>query len=192
MILGLPKSVEIDGVDYAVRYDYRVIIEICIALEDIELTEQEKAIAALAMFYPDVEQIPAERLQEAVERCIWFINCGQPEDKQKSPRLVDWEQDFQHIVSPVNRVLGQEIRSIPYDVEQNTEGLHWWTFISAYNEIGGDCVFAQIVRTRNKLARGKKLDKQDSEWYKQNRNLVDFRRKYTDGENDVLKQWGAK
>ena len=192
MILGLPKSVEIDGVDYAVRYDCRVIVEICIALEDVELTEQEKAIAALAMFYPNVEQIPAERLQEAVERCIWFINCGQPEDKQKSPRLVDWEQDFQHIVSPVNRVLGQEIRSIPYDLERNTEGLHWWTFISAYNEIGGDCVFAQIVRTRNKLARGKKLDKQDSEWYKQNRNLVDFRRKYTDGENDVLKQWGAK
>ena len=96
--------------------------------------------------------------------------------------MVDWEQDFPYIIAPINRVLGQEIRSVPY--------LHWWTFISAYYEIG-DCTFAQIVSIRDKKARGKKLEKAEAEWYKKNQNLVDFRKVYSDTEKDFLKQWGA-
>ena len=86
-------------------------------------------------------------------------------------------------MAPINRVLGKEIRAAEY--------LHWWTFISAYYEIGGDCTFAQIVRIREKKAKGKPLDKQEQAWYRQNRSLVDFRTNYTKAEDDVLKQWGA-
>ena len=68
--------------------------------------------------------------------------------------------------------------------------MHWWSFLSAYNEIG-DCTFAQIVRVRDHLARGKKLDKQDRERYMKNRDLVDFKNKYTDAEQEVFKAWGV-
>ena len=91
----------------------------------------------------------------------------------------------------MTRVLGTDIRGIPYAAEHNTGGLHWWTFISAYNEIGSECTFAQIVRIRDKKARGKKLDKEDAEWYRKNQELVDFRKVYSDAEKDFLKQWGA-
>lgn len=190
MIFELPKSLEVCGRLYPIRYDYRVIIEICEMLGDSTLSMQEKAAAALYMFYPDFEYIPQEALQCAVEKCMWFIDCGQEHDARKSPRLVDWEQDFPYIAAPVNRVLGKEIRDIPYDMEANTGGLHWWSFMAAYQEIG-NCVFAQIIRIRNLRSRGKALDKVDAEWYRQNRNLVDFRNEYTEAENDLLKQWGA-
>ena len=60
--------------------------------------------------------------------------------------------------------------------------------MSAYQEIG-DCLFAQIVGIRRKLARGKKLDKSEQEFYRNNRQLVDFKRKYTEMENDILSMW---
>ena len=93
---------------------------------------------------------------------------------------MDWQQDFPLIVAPVNRVLGQEVRAVEY--------LHWWTWVSAYQEIG-DCTFAQVVSIRSKRAKGKKLDKSEQEFYKQNRQLVDFKRQYTEQDEDVISRW---
>jgi hypothetical protein len=183
MNYGLPTSVTVGGADYEIRSDYRAILDICTALSDLELTEAERAYVALDIFYPSFEEMPQDDYQEAVERCFWFINCGNDEPKGKQPKLVDWEQDFQYIVAPINRVMGAEIRGLDY--------LHWWTFISAYYEIGGDCTLAQIVRIRDQKARGKTLDKQDREWYRRNRNLVDFKTTYTEADTELMKEWAG-
>lgn len=178
----LPTKLDVCGTEYEIRSDYRVALDICAALSDPELDNQDKALAALDILYPGFDDMPPEHYQEAVQRCYWFINGGSDETpRRKSPRLVDWEQDFQYIVAPINRVSGQEIRALEY--------MHWWTFLAAFYEIG-DCTFAQIVRIRNLKAKGKKLDKADQEWYRQNRHLVDFKTKYTEAEQDALKQWG--
>lgn len=176
----LPTSVEVGGAEYAIRSDYRAALDICAALSDPELDGRERAAVALEVFYPDVDAIPPERYEEAVERCLWFLGGGTEEQPPKGPRLVDWEQDFSYIVAPINRVMGQEIRSMDY--------LHWWTFLAAYYEIG-ECTFAQIVSVRDKLARGKPLDKSERAWYTRNRQLVEFKRKYTEREEALLSQW---
>lgn len=187
MRYDLPKSVEIDGVEFQIRYDYRVILDIFEAMNDPDLNDQERTLAVLQMFYPDFDCI--EDHNSAIKECLKFINGGQDEKKDgKQPRLISWEQDFPYIVAPVNRVLGQEIRGIEYDVETNTGGLHWWTFLSAYFEIG-DCLFAQIVRIRDKKARGKKLEKSEQEFYKKNRDLIDVKVHYSESENDLVKMW---
>ena len=182
MMYELPKSLTVCGSEYEIRSDYRAVLDICTALSDNELDDQEKALAALIIMYPGFADMPPEHYEEAIRQCFWFINCGDDDQNQKAPKLMDWEHDFKYIVAPINRVVGQEVRSIPY--------LHWWTFISAYYEIG-DCTFAQIVRIRDKKARGKPLDKMDQEWYLRNRSLVDLPTKYTDAENEILKLWGG-
>ena len=186
---NLPTTVDIGGKEYAIRTDFRDILDVFAAMNDPDLRDdRERTIAVLVSFYPDIEAIPAELYEEAGERIAWFINGGSVETPRKSPKLMDWEQDFPYIVAPVNRVLGLDVRSVPYDFENNTGGLHWWTFMSAYQEIG-DCLFAQIVGIRRKLVRGKKLDKSEQEFYRNNRQLVDFKRKYTEMENDILSMW---
>lgn len=177
----LPTSVEVCGVDYEIRSDYRAVLDICTALQDPEVTNEDRAFIALDIFYPAFDNMPSEHYRGAIERCYWFINCGRDEsDEKKAPKLVDWEQDFQFIVAPINRVTGQEIRALEY--------MHWWTFMAAFNEIG-DCTFAQVVRIRNLKARGKKLDKLDREWYRKNRDIVDIKRHYTDADDDLVKKW---
>lgn len=183
MTYTLPESVGLGGKEHPIRWDYRPILDICAALSDPELSEVERPYTALDIFYPALEDIPQEHLQEALERCMWFINCGEERmNGDRSPRLMDWEQDISLIFAPVNRVLGREVRS--------AEPLHWWSFIGAYQEIG-DCTFAQVIRIRDHLARGKKLDKSDMEWYRRNRELVDFKKKYTSADDEALKRWGA-
>lgn len=191
MNYALPKSLNIFGTEYAIRYDYRCILDIFEAMEDPDLNNQEKAIIAMVILYHDFYDIPQEHYHEAIKQCFWFISGGEDDQGQKGKKLVSWVQDIKYIIAPINRVIGHEIRDVTYDEEKNTGGLHWWTFLSAYMEIG-DCIFAQIVRIRNLKANGKKLDKSDQDWYKQNRHLVDIKHTYTDAENDILKEWGIK
>lgn len=181
MIYDLPTSFEIGGKEYEIRSDYRAALDICVALSDPELDDSEKALVALTILYPDFDDMPPSDYKEALDKCLWFINGGEEDDGKKAPKLMDWEQDFKLLVAPVNRVLGKEIRSLEY--------LHWWTWVSAYMEIGGDCTFAQIVSIRDKQARHKQLDKAEKEWLKRNRDLVEFKQKYTQAEDDLLKQW---
>lgn len=180
---GLPKSVEINGNEYKIRSDYRAILDIIVALNDVNLTEQEKAYITLDIFYEDMNSIPKEDMQTAVEECFKFIEGGERKEQKKSPKLVDWEKDFPLIISPINAVAGREIRADEY--------CHWWTFIGYYNEISGDCTFAQIVRIRDKQAKGKTLDKAEREWLNQNRDLVALPNRYTDEEEEILKIWGG-
>lgn len=179
----LPTAIDVCGIEYDIRSDYRAILDIMTAITDPELTDTDKSEALLRIFYPDFDDIPPSDYEEAIKRCFWFMNGGQDEtDTKKNPRLVSWEHDFRYIIAPINRVIGTEIRSVKY--------LHWWTFLSAYMEIG-DCTFAQIVRIREKKATGKKLDKSDQEWYRKNHDIVDIKTTYTDAETEFLKQWGG-
>lgn len=179
---ALPISLEVCGTEYEIRSDFRVALDICSAMSDPELSDEEKALVSVDILYPAFESMPPEYYQEALGKCCWFINGGEDGQKKKGPTLVSWEQDFSLIVAPVNRILGKEVRALEY--------LHWWTFLSAYYELG-DCTFAQIVRIRDLRARGKPLDKSDREWYRRNQHLVDFKVKYTEAEQDILKQWGV-
>lgn len=181
----LPKSFLIGGREYEIRYDFRQVLDICAALEDPELDLKEKAIVACIIFYPEYEEIPPEHLREAVEKCYWFIGGGDDTPQKNGPKLVSWEKDVKHIIAPINRVIGREIRDIPMG------GLHWWTFLAAYMEIG-DCTFAQIVRIRNLRAKGKKLEKHDMEWYRDNVHMVNIPQKLSQAELADVALWGGK
>lgn len=180
MNYGLPTSAEIQGVTYEINSDYRAILDILEAFEDPALDNEEKAIVALTIFYPDFSTMPQKHYKDALDFCMLFIKGGQEEEQKQGPRLMSWVQDFQIIVAPINRVSGTEIRSVQY--------MHWYTFLSAFYEIG-ECTFAQVVAIRNKLKTGKKLEKWEREWYRRNKHLVDFKTKYTDAETDLIKAW---
>lgn len=100
--------------------------------------------------------------------------------RKKSTKLMDWEQDFRLLIAPINRIVGQEVRALPY--------LHWWTFLSYYGEIG-DCYFAQIVRIRDLKAKGNLKDKADREFYRRNRDVIDIKRRYSEAEEEIIKGW---
>ena len=78
---------------------------------------------------------------------------------------MDWDQDAPLIVPAINKVLGGEVRAMPY--------LHWWTFVGAYMEIG-EGVFSSALAIRQKKAKHKKLEKYEQEFYRENKSLIDI------------------
>lgn len=177
MLYELPTTVEIDGESYKINSDFRVILTIIEMLNDAELQDSDKAEGIQALFY--AEDRPRNQ-EEALKKCFEFMDMGET-PKKKAPHLVDWEKDFAYIIAPVNRVLGYEARTCQY--------LHWWTFLGAYMEIGGDCMFSQIVSMRDKTRRGTKLEKYEREWLRRNRDLIDMPRRYTEEDTDAEKAW---
>lgn len=176
----LPTAVTIGGKEYAIRSDYRAVLDVMQVIADPDLTDGERATLALAIFYPESDSMPVRDLQEAIWRMYWFIGGGEESDGKRRPRVMDWDQDFALIAAPVNHVLGYEVRSVQY--------LHWWTFLAAYREIG-DCTFAQVVAIRKKRMAGKKLDKREQQFYSDNRDLVDLKRKETEEEARLFEEW---
>lgn len=125
--------------------------------------------------YIGKDAIPPEHIEEALMKATQFINCDAKEEEKNtiSPRLMDWEQDANMIISATNAVAGKELRAEPY--------VHWWTFLGYYMSIG-DSLFSSVVNIREKKARGKKLEKEEREWYQRNKDIVDLKVKITDEE----------
>ena len=163
----LPTSATIGGVEYLINADFRDILEIFRYLDDPDRPEYVRWRIALALFYEG--EIPDEHRQEAMEYLAQFISCG-PQDAKPTPKLLDWEQDAQVIVADVNKVAGTEIRALPF--------LHWWTFMAYFNAIG-EGQLSTLVSLRDKLSRGKKLEKWEQEFYRKNKDKVDLKKRYS-------------
>lgn len=162
----LPTSIQINGESFKIRDkgDFRMVLHLFKILNAEDLNEQERIIAALIVFYEDVDDIDTvftlKYRDEAIKEMFLFINGGQQDSgKNHGVNLIDWEQDSMLIVSAVNNVAGKEVRSEEY--------LHWWTFLAYYMAIG-ECPLAQIVSIRSKLAHGKKLEKYEKEFKQEN------------------------
>lgn len=170
----LPTSLNISGVDFAIRTDFRAIIDILIAWNDTELDEQAKAIVMLQIMYEDWQNIPPECLSEACRKACGFIDCGQTDDPNKpKPRLMDWEQDGDMIIPAVNKVAHKEVRAVPY--------IHWWTFFGYFME-SGECLFNTVVGIRSKKAKGERLDKWEKKFYQENKNIIDIKTRLSEEE----------
>lgn len=180
MIWELPKSVEIDGDLYKIRNDcdYRVVLDVISALNDKDLPQQNRAECALFIFYENIEEIKDG--QKAFDKMMNIINLGKEmeENEPESPKLIDWEHDFNNIAPPISRVLG-------YSIRDSANYTHWYDFIGAYMEIG-DCYFAQITSYRNKRVKGKKLDEQDREFYREHKKDIDFPIELSESEQEWL------
>ena len=177
-MFGLPDSVTVSGTEHPIRTDFHVILEIFVMLDDLDLTDADKTEALLRMFYSERPSDPDTALQAFTD----FVDPRHgSQGKKPSGRLIDWSQDFDLMVAPINHILGFECRAADY--------LHWRTFLSAYLEIPPESVFARVLRIREKLRTGKKLEKNERSWYHKNRELVHLKPKFSRAEEELIEAW---
>ena len=180
---SLPKSAVIGGNTYEINADFRDVLEIIEVLQDLEKKEYTRGYVALVLFYEGFENMPQGDYREALEWMMDFINLGEQDDGLPQPKTIDWEQDRMIIAAEVNKVAGTEVRALEY--------LHWWTFM-AYFFCVGEGQLSFIVSIREKLRKGKLLEKHEREFYRNNRARVDFKKKLTSSEQQTLNAWLVK
>lgn len=176
---SLPTTIKIRDSEFNIRNkgDYRVVLDCFNALQDEELSEEERVISSLVIFYDDIHcfddivtLFPDEdTMKEAITEMYNFFNCGRSTiGATQQYKLIDWTQDELLVCAGVNNVANTEIRALPY--------LHWWTFMGYYISIG-ESVLSTVVGIRHKIATGKKLEKYEKDFKKDNPEyfLFDYR-----------------
>ena len=173
-MLFLPKTLEIHGIEYPIRTDYRVALTIFEVYNDKALSPQLVAPTVLQCLYKSIpEDIPG-----AYKKAVWFLDGGDmPKSKKAPKRTIDWEQDEYLIFPALNKVAGCELRSVKY--------LHWWTFLGLFNEVG-EGLYSQIMNIRTKRANGKKLEKWEREFFEKHKELIVIKEKLTPEEQAEL------
>lgn len=165
---ALPKAAVFDGRKYDLNPDYRDVLEIISYLQNRDLPEFIRWQVALALFYR--QEVQPEHCQAAMEYLCWFLSGADPREETPGPVLMDWQQDAPAIISDINKAAGQEIRALPF--------VHWWTFLSWFHSISQGQL-SVLVSIRDKLRRGAKLETWEKEFYRQNREKVDLKKKYS-------------
>lgn len=182
MMWDLPIAVEINGKEHPIRNkcDYRVVLDVICALNDNELTDEEKIKCALFIFYEDISAI--DDFDTAIKEMFRIINGGeeQEESQEQKPQLMDWQHDFSILAPQINKVLKVEIRN-------PNAYFHWFTVLGGYYGVDPENnIWANVVGIRSKLAKGKKLEKWEQEFYREHRKMVELPRKLTAEEQELL------
>ena len=160
---------ELGGVRYAIRSDYRDVLELLRWLNgqaDPALDQSERWYVAMRLFYPEFAALPQPLWSDATQFLTEFLAAGRREQPRPGPALMDWQQDAPLIAAGISKAAGQDVRTLPY--------LHWWSFLAWFDAIG-EGSFATVVAIRDKLRRGKRLENWELDYYRTHRAVVELR-----------------
>lgn len=165
----LPEQAELDGMRYRIHADFRDVLDILSRLENPDEPEFLRWAQALALFYE--EPVPPQSRETAMRWLADFVAGEQAQENTRpAPQLLDWQRDARMIIADVNKVAGCDIRTLPF--------VHWWSFLAWFGAIG-EGQLSMVVSIRDKLRRGKKLEKWEQEYYRENRARIDLPRRYS-------------
>ena len=181
MSYELPRALAVGKDTWAIRADFREILNILDAFDDPELTDGEKAYICLHNLYVDFARMPREDYAEAYRAAVGFIDHGVG-GQAGGPRTVDWEQDAPLLFPAVNRAAGYEVRDAQF--------LHWWTFLGLFMEIR-DSVYATVLALRQKRARGEKLERWERAFWRRNAGICRLKPRLTDAEREEKSRLAA-
>lgn len=151
----LPNSVEIEGEEYDINSNFRTSILFELMVQDDELSEVDKLVNTLNLFYP----IIPPNTEKALEEILWFYRCGKDLNVKgkgsgsSTTQIYSYDYDDEYIYSAF---LSQ------YNIDlQDIEDLHWWKFKAMFKSLKEDNEIVKIMGYRsmkvdNKMTRDEK------------------------------------
>ncbi|MGN9161215.1 bacteriophage Gp15 family protein [Clostridium sulfidigenes] len=138
----LPKEVNIEGEDYKINSDFRTSILFELLMQDSSISEEDKIIQALELYYP----ILPKDLNQAIEKILWFYRCGKDEVETKnkgtgkSTNVYSYDYDDDYIYSAFLDQYGVDLQDVNY--------LHWWKFKAMFKSLKEDNEIVKIMGYR--------------------------------------------
>ncbi|EJO5346382.1 bacteriophage Gp15 family protein [Clostridium botulinum] len=160
----VPTIIEIEDVEYEINSDFRTSILFELLMQDNSISEEDKIIQALQLYYP---LIPPN-ISEAVEQMLWFYRCGKDiipskgTGKGKSTQIYNFEYDDDYIYSAFLDQYGIDLQDIEY--------LHWWKFKAMFKALKEDNEIVKIMGYRS-MDLSKIKDKEEKNYYRKMQEL---------------------
>lgn len=166
----LPDKVKIDGAEYLVNSDFRAIILIDQIMHDKELSDTDRILSALNVFY--MEEAP-EQTTQAIEKLVWFFRCGREPDEQEKrrgrfqrhTRAIDYSVDSRLIWAAF-------LQEYQIDLTQPMN-LHWWKFCALMENLSDTCKLSKVMMYRTVDTSG--MSKQQKNFYAKMRKKYELK-----------------
>ena len=132
---------------WLIRTDFRIGVQISLAMVDPDLTDSDKAAVAFRLLYgngiPDIKT--------AAEGLRWFLRCGTDEradiPPDNSPPSFFWDFDAGRIWASFRAT---------YGIDLHTANMHWFEFCNLMASVGKDTSLGQAMEVRNYPLKGTK------------------------------------
>ncbi len=134
---GLPRTVNIKGVEYPIETDFRTFIQFELIMND---DEDDLVQVAKAMHLVYGEELPADA-PGAVDALLWFYSGGQPQKMKKAQRTYYFDHDADYIYSAFLDQYGIDLSDVEY--------LHWWKFRALFRSLKEDNEIVKIIGFRS-------------------------------------------
>lgn len=134
---GLPN--EYEGIP--ISTDFRNMINVDLIMNDDDLNDHEKLIAALTQLYPE---IPGD-IETAVKGLSWFFSGGIEAEQgggsgKRIARAFDFDQDANMIYAAFYATYGISLTTIKY--------MHWWEFKALFEGLPEDTQIKKVMYYR--------------------------------------------
>ncbi len=181
LIDKLPSTLKVGGNFYKINSDFRTSILFELMMQDRSLSNQEKLIAAIELYYKEIPQ----DLGEAINQIVWFYKCGKEEKVKEDSdngtntqkQIYSFEYDAEYIYSAF---LSQ------YRVDlQDAEDLHWWKFKAMFQGLNDNNEIIKIMGYRA-LDLNEIKDKKQKAHYRKLKNLYKLPDNRTEAEKEQM------
>lgn len=152
----LPTTVEIDGMEYPINWDFRAAIQFEILLEE-EMDDVKIVFQMLSIFYGDC--IP-QNIQQAANKALEFYAGGDKKEKKheesRKVKPYSFQVDWDYLYAAFLEQYGIDLQDVT---------LHWWKFRAMFQSLSEDTKFGEIVGYRTIKLSGK-MEREKREFYK--------------------------
>lgn len=164
---GVPKSLPVGGVEYPIHWDFRTSILFELLVQSDEISENDKVVEALKLYYGDhAYKIPAELIGEAINKILWFYSCGKSESDSGKDRRSEKSEGEQKIVYSFeyddHYIFAAFLSQYGIDLAE-VENLHWWKFRAMFESLKDDEKIVKIMGYRS--ADTSKMTKEQRTFY---------------------------
>lgn len=161
----VPDTVNIDGEKYKINSDFRYSILFELLMQDKTLSDKEKIVNALSLYYP----VCPENINEAINQMLLFYRCGKDIELSKGKgkgksdiQIYNFEYDDEYIYAAFMDQYGIDLQDI--------EELHWWKFKAMFKSLKEDNEIVKIMQYRSVDLSNIK-DKEEKAYYRKMKEL---------------------
>lgn len=182
LIDKLPTTVDIDGIEYEINSDFRTSILFSMAMEDENLSEEDKLITAIELYY----KVTPHDVKKAIDKILWFYSCDKDNNNTKSSsgksskKVFDYDIDSNYIFSAFLTQYNMDLNTIEY--------LHWWKFKALFDSLDEDLMLCKIIKYRS-VDLSKIKDKEEKAYYKKMKETYEIKEKISQEELNELDEW---
>ncbi len=141
----LPRSINIDGEEYPVNTDFRIMAEFETKLTTTDISDRKEFIK---IFIETISklflEIPHADIDKIIEGIMWFYRCGvssanQSGNSSRAKRCYDYNEDAGYIFAAFYQQYGDDLLN---------SKMHWWEFRAKFLGLTDETEFVKIMQYR--------------------------------------------